>query len=1232
MSLHRMSAGAGYQYLLRHTACGDVERDPSTPLTAYYTDAGYPPGRWLGTGLNGLGDDEGLPPGSVVTEQQMAALYSTGRDPITDAPLGRAYPKYKTVTERIASRTAALPPDLDHERQAQAVAQIVKAETERRMPGAVAGFDLTFTAPKSASVLWALGDPKTQAAVLAAHRAAVEQALTFVEEQALFTRIGARSCVQVPTRGMVAAAFDHWDTRTADPNVHTHVVIANKVQGPDGRWRSVDSRALHHSVVAVSEIYDDLFADSLARELPVSWSWRPRGPRRTPAFEVDGVDDELLAEFSTRSLHIDAALQGAVTDFYATRGRGPNRVEVVRLRQHVTRTTRPAKTAHPLTQLLHAWRDRAAALTGRSPEQLTELAISGERRNRAVHKALRSGDISEALVTRMAAETVNSAMSRRSTWTRWNLLAETARTTRGLRMATPADRHALHDRVVQAALASCVSLEPPDLFTVPDAYRRADGSSAFRRPGEEAFTHDRVLDAEQRLLDAHANTSGPTAMEDTARRIATSPQPARHGDAPVRLAKDQVDAVITIATSGRRLDVLVGPAGTGKTTTLRALRATWEATHGRGSVIGLAPSATAAQELAAALNISCENTAKWLHESTGAGAQSRTAILDGLAQRRAEASSHGDFRAVRRIDAATAALRREQVAWTLRPGHLLIIDEASLAGTFALDALTAQATAADAKMLLVGDQQQLSAVDAGGAFGLLAESGAASELRSLWRFRNRWEANATRLLRSGDPGVIDQYADHNRITSGEAEAMLEDAYVGWQNSERSGQSAILLAADSHTVRALNTRAHDDRVTAELVAPDGIPAADGVTVAVGDLVVTRKNDRRIPVPGGHLRNGALWHVTATHTDGSLTLTPVDRVATSTAEARPEVTLPAHYVADNVELGYATTVHRAQGLTVEHAYVLAAPGMTREALYVGMTRGRAGNHMYVSTDAVDPMCDELPDPGSVLNGREVLERILNTDGTELSATQALRRRQDHATSLATLEPIKATLLADADARKWQRVLPSCALSDVQVTQVLASPSAGALFAALRAGEQEGHPMPRVLAQLTVARSLDNPDDPVHDLAAVLHERVTRWLESDAPPVEEARVWGATSTLRPSILATSSADPDDPAFDTIGEIDVLMRSRVEAITLDAIQTRPAWTRPLGEQPDTEPASRQWREAVTVVASYRDVNQITSVAPLGVDRGGDETYRQQRRIAQRASTTALALTRSPTNNVIAR
>ncbi|MEI8058277.1 MAG: MobF family relaxase [Actinomycetes bacterium] len=376
MSLARLSAGAGYQYLLRHTACGDASREAGTELTAYYAESGYPPGTWFGTGLAGLGLSTGdVTVGSTVTEGAMARVFGSGHDPVTDRPLGRAYPTYRTRAQRVADAVALLPEGLRGAERETAVAAIERVESARRPRVAVAGFDMTFTAPKSASVLWALADPVTQQAVLDAHHAAVRDVLSFVESRAVFTRVGARSCAQVPTRGMVAALFDHWDTRTGDPNLHTHVVIANRVQGLDGKWRTLDSRALHHAVVAISEVYDNLFADHLARVLPVAWEHRDRGPRRTPAFELAGLPDRLLAEFSTRSAQVDAAMVAAVADFKATRGRGPSRVETTQLRQRITRQVRPAKTARRLTDLMSWWRQRASALLHLSPEQITAGAL-----------------------------------------------------------------------------------------------------------------------------------------------------------------------------------------------------------------------------------------------------------------------------------------------------------------------------------------------------------------------------------------------------------------------------------------------------------------------------------------------------------------------------------------------------------------------------------------------------------------------------------------------------------------------------------------------------------------------------------------------------------------------------------------------------------------------------------------------------------------------------------------
>ncbi|MBA3741817.1 MobF family relaxase [Sporichthya sp.] len=308
MSLARLSAGSGYRYLLRHTACGDACREAGTPLTAYYAASGYPAGRWVGAGLAGVDAGHGLAAGTLVTEEAMGALYGAGRDPVSGKALGLGYPAYRSADERIAEALAQLPDSLaDGEREAQG-AEIEKVERARPVRAAVAGFDLTFTVPKSASVLWALGDETVQLAIVDAHREAVTAVLALVEERFLHTRVGAQGCAQVAARGMLAAEFEHWDTRTGDPNLHTHVVIANKVQGPDGKWRSLDSRALHHAVVACSEIYDDLLADAITARLPVSWSWRSRGERRSPAFEIDGLEDRLLGAFSARSQQIQVAV------------------------------------------------------------------------------------------------------------------------------------------------------------------------------------------------------------------------------------------------------------------------------------------------------------------------------------------------------------------------------------------------------------------------------------------------------------------------------------------------------------------------------------------------------------------------------------------------------------------------------------------------------------------------------------------------------------------------------------------------------------------------------------------------------------------------------------------------------------------------------------------------------------------------------------------------------------
>jgi conjugative relaxase-like TrwC/TraI family protein len=941
MSMARLAAGAGYRYLLRHTAAGDAARPRSTSLVDYYAATGYPPGRWLGSGLTGLNDGGGVVAGSLVTEQALAAVYA-GRDPVTGEPLGRPFPTYAGVDGRARRH-------------------------------AVAGFDLTFTVPKSVSVLWAIGDSPTRQLISEAHQSAVEDALRFVEERVAGTRTGHGGTQRLSTRGVIAAAFDHWDTRAGDPNLHTHLVIANKVQGPDGHWRSLDARILHKAAVAISELYDNLIADRVAAVLPVEWSYRDRGRNRTAGFELDGVDDPLLAEFSKRSANVQTRTAELAAKFRDDHGRSPSRVERTKLAQRATRETRPDKTAHPLADLLTDWRQRARRLTGRAPLDLAAAALTGSY-GRPLHVA----DVGAATVQQLAQHVVHGVQQRRSTWDVWNLHAEASRATRILRIGSQEERVQLTDRVVAAAAAMCVPID----------------GSARKQPVlagaayEVRYTSQALLDAEQTVLAHNAATNGPAVPDGSAEATATATVHNR-GEHVRVLSPDQRWAVVDIATSGRPVDVLVGPAGTGKTLTLATLRRAWERRYGHGSVIGLAPSAAAGGELSKALGIRCETTAKWLWETTGPGAHARNIAIAEQQQRFSAACANGDRAAQHHAATTLTRLNQEQQRWRLLPKQLVIVDEAAMSGTIDLAQLVAQARRAGAKLLLVGDHRQLSPVAAGGVFGLLVRGGHSATLEGLWRFQHRWEAHATRQLRNGDPACLDTYEKHGRINGGDHDAMLDASHTAWAADRSAGRTSLLVAADNATVTELNQRVRTALVAAGKVAAEGVELRDGTTAGIGDIIVTRENARRIHTTDGRwVRNGDTWQVVDVHPDKALTVQQTN--AHRNRGKRGHVFLDAHYVAEHVQLGYAITAHRAQGATVDSCHVMVSPGMTREAFYVAMTRGRHANTTYVITEHADPeQEDHMHAIGEPPSTQQVLRKVLATEGTERSATEQLQR---------------------------------------------------------------------------------------------------------------------------------------------------------------------------------------------------------------------------------------------------
>ncbi|WP_240675097.1 MobF family relaxase [Cellulomonas endophytica] len=1170
MTMHRLSAGAGYQYLLRHIATADGARTAGASLATYYLESGNPPGRWWGAGLASLGAAAGvagaprLTAGALVDEQGMERLFARGADPVTGWSMGRPFQQSLPLSDRVSLAAARLPAGMSVEARSTALESILHREQSRVMPHSVAGFDLSFTVLKSVATLWAVGDRDVQVAVLDAHRAAVEQAMTLLEDRVLLTRTGHGGCRQERTRGSVAAAFDHWDSRAGDPNLHTHVVLSNKVQGLDGAWRSVDSRALHHAVVTVSQVYDALLVDEVSRRLPVRWGWRGRGARRSPAFEIDGMEDGLLRVFSARSSQIDAAMTESVARFAAERGRLPDRVEVTRMRQVATRATRPPKKVLPLRELVQRWRERASQVTGASPEELTARAIHQSRVD-----AVTADGVGAEVIAQFAELVQEQVRTRRATWTRWNVLAEAARVSVPLTMRSPADRVVLLDRIADAVLVKCISVEAPAVLIAAGRSSRPEGGSVFDRPAEDRFTDMTILDAERSLLAAVTDTTAPTA--------AAAPAEACEGGS-AELAPDQAAAVCVIASSARRLEVLVGPAGSGKTTTLLAVRRAWEAEYGPGSLIGLAPSASAAATLAGALGVACENTSKWIYESSGAGAHARAALSRRLRELDESADPVSEPEQARHLAWARRAVAEQDQAWRLRTGQLVVVDEASLAGTLTLAELTRQATAVGAKVLLVGDHAQLTAVDAGGAFGLLATRNAGPVLNSLWRFVHPWEAQATLGLREGNPRVLEVYDEHDRIRSGAPEAMLEAAYTAWAADTDAGRSTVLIAPDAKTVAALNQRAHNDRVTEGLVSQTrAVTTSDGVVIGVGDRVLTRQNDRRLRVTDerghGFVRNGDLWDVIAATDDGAMTLRRVtagadhaDAAGAPSSQSGVTVVVPAAYVREHVDLGYAVTTHRAQGVTVARAHAVAHPGMTRENLYVALTRGRHANHVYVALEEVDADCDP-PALHATQDAFAVLEAILATSGAERSATQTIADRLDYAESLARLRPIEQTLLADASAARWTEALTDAGMSEQQLGAVRLSPDVGRLFATLDRLATVNPDTATTVAGMM--RELDcEQEDPVPALTAAAMHLLHRTGED------------------PRDIPTAPADAflDQAGADMLGQVRNLISARTAAVTQAALAGSPPWVQQYGAEPTDLTDRQAWLGAISAEAAQRD------------------------------------------------
>ncbi|MBE7188195.1 MobF family relaxase [Jatrophihabitans endophyticus] len=1010
MGLHKLAAGSGYTYLTRQVAAGDDTNRGYSSLGAYYEQKGESPGVWLGNGIASLPVSDGavfeLPvfeAGGRVHERQMIALFGEGRHP--DAHiierdlaaqgvrgrrfqratlLGREFRTYEGTSDfqqRLADLyrehneahdrpvNAAIDPAIRAGLRSKLAREMFAEQhgrapsDEREMSGflarssrpqaaTVAGYDLTFSPVKSVSALWAIAPREVSELIAETHHDAVADTISWLEKHACYTRRGNGGPAQVETTGFIAAAFTHRDSRAGDPDLHTHVAVSNKVCTLDGTWLALDGRALFKNKVAASERYNTRLEALLSERLGVRFADRGAVEGKRSVREIVGLDPALLRAWSSRRADIEPALATLRTQFQADHGRPPTSVEAQELAQQATLVTREGKHApRALAEQRATWRADAATVLGSADAVDRAVRDTLTPAARPARRPLDVAGLAKAVLATLEHE--------RATWQINHVRAETERQVR--RGDAVPDFRAdeldhLVDAVVKQVLSPTVSVPLTARLGVDESaiLRRSDGTSVYEIAGSARYSSPAILNAEHAALSFAARHDGRRVSASTVSLALL--ESAANG---LRLGDDQAALVRDLACSGARVQLALAPAGTGKTVAMRALAHAWTADG--GTVIGLAPSAGAAQILRTEL-------------------ADHALAADTLAKL---------------VDAVTTGHAVPDWATRIGPGSLVIIDEAGMAGTLDLATAITHVVDRGGSVRLVGDNRQLAAIGAGGLLRDIERTHGATTLDTVRRFThpdgrpNHGEAAASLALRDGDPAALAYYADHGRIHVGDATTTADQAYGAWAADRTAGRDSVLLAPTRDQVRELNLRARHDRLAAsdEAVGRE-VTLGDGTTASVGDTIVTRHNDRRLATSATDwVTNGARWKVIRVLPDGSLDV--------SHASASRRAVLPADYVAEHVQLGYAATIHAAQGMTADTGHVLATGAESRELLYVGLTRGRLASHVYLDVTTGSEL-DDLTRADAVRPSTaiEMLTATLEHEDAVTSATSEQHAANDPA----------------------------------------------------------------------------------------------------------------------------------------------------------------------------------------------------------------------------------------------
>ncbi len=722
------------------------------------------------------------------------------------------------------------------------------------------GMELVIAAHKSVAELGVIGRAEHMHRILDAERAAT---LAYLDR--LVVQQGGRrgdAAITTRTGGLIYAVTRHATSRAGDPNPHDHVLVANLVAMADARggWKGAHTALLREHLHAAT-----MFGRMAAAHEAVSLGYgieRDDGPTgRLGHWRIIGVPEEVMAVHSKRTAEIGAEMDRLGYSSYRAKG-------------IVARATRGQKGHEPAEDLMARWRGEIASL-GWSIESL-QRAVEEPRRHH-----LRPAPVNECEVVRTALAP-DGPLAARKVFARRHVVVALAPALFG---APPAELSRMVNRVLD---------DPEALPLVATAGARGPVWVTATTVATEAA----IAAAVERQV---TRRDAPEVDEIVAHR-AIAAQEAALGR---RLTAGQRSAVLGITTSGRGVELVIGVAGSGKTTALAAVAAAFES--GGYEVLGTSTSGQAARALRNAAGIESSRTL------------------------------------------ASLRWRLDHDQLTLTNRHVVVLDEASMTEDAAMLRLLGAAGDAGAKVVMVGDHRQLGAVGPGGGFGaLVARYGAAVHvLEENVRQRNVATRAALEQLRAGDVAkAVASYARSGCIRAlPDRAGALEATVAGWAADMAKGRDAAMYAWRRANVAELNRLARQRWRAMGRLGKEELTAPGGTAYAVGDRVVTLA-----PAAAGRVVTSETGTVTLLGADGQ-------SLAVRTDDGDALVVLRDEEIgADRLAHGFAVTVHRSQGATVERAHALEDGG-GRELAYVKMSRSTDRTTVYVVADNLDQAAEDL-----------------------------------------------------------------------------------------------------------------------------------------------------------------------------------------------------------------------------------------------------------------------------------